>query len=65
MHPLGTFGRTEVTFSCVGALIAFMIVVYQQIENYVLQPTIIGRAARVSGSTVGRGGRRVSRNNAG
>ena len=26
--------------------------VYQQIENYVLQPTIIGRAARVSGFTV-------------
>jgi predicted PurR-regulated permease PerM len=38
----------------VGALIAFVIVivVYQQIENYVLQPTIIGRAARVSGFTV-------------
>ena len=36
-----------------GALIAFVIVivVYQQIENYVLQPTIIGRAARVSGFT--------------
>jgi predicted PurR-regulated permease PerM len=26
--------------------------VYQQIENYVLQPTIIGKAARVSGFTV-------------
>jgi predicted PurR-regulated permease PerM len=38
----------------VGALIAFAIVmvVYQQIENYVLQPTIIGRAAEVSGFTV-------------
>ena len=38
----------------VEALIAFVIVmlVYQQIENYVLQPTIIGRAARVSGFTV-------------
>ncbi|HSD25125.1 MAG TPA: AI-2E family transporter, partial [Solirubrobacterales bacterium] len=37
-----------------GALIAFVIVivVYQQIENYVLQPTIIGRAASVSGFTV-------------
>jgi predicted PurR-regulated permease PerM len=37
-----------------GALIAFVIVivVYQQIENYVLQPTIIGRTARVSGFTV-------------
>jgi predicted PurR-regulated permease PerM len=37
-----------------GALIAvvIVIVVYQQIENYVLQPTIIGRAARVSGFTV-------------
>jgi predicted PurR-regulated permease PerM len=36
------------------ALIVFAIVmlVYQQIENYVLQPTIIGRAARVSGFTV-------------
>jgi predicted PurR-regulated permease PerM len=36
------------------ALIAFAIVmvVYQQIENYVLQPTIIGKAARVSGFTV-------------
>jgi predicted PurR-regulated permease PerM len=38
----------------VEALVAFAIVmvVYQQIENYVLQPTIIGRAARVSGFTV-------------
>jgi predicted PurR-regulated permease PerM len=38
----------------VGALIAFVIVmvVYQQVENYVLQPTIIGRAAHVSGFTV-------------
>ncbi|HEX2311106.1 MAG TPA: AI-2E family transporter, partial [Vicinamibacterales bacterium] len=27
-------------------------VVYQQIENYILQPTIIGRAANVSGFTV-------------
>ncbi len=38
----------------VEALIVFAIVmlVYQQIENYVLQPTIIGRAARVSGFTV-------------
>jgi predicted PurR-regulated permease PerM len=37
-----------------GALIVFVIVivVYQQIENYVLQPTIIGRAAHVSGFTV-------------
>jgi predicted PurR-regulated permease PerM len=36
------------------ALIVFAIVmvVYQQIENYVLQPTIIGKAARVSGFTV-------------
>ena len=36
------------------ALIAFAIVmlVYQQIENYVLQPTIIGKAAEVSGFTV-------------
>jgi predicted PurR-regulated permease PerM len=36
------------------ALIAFaiVIVVYQQVENYILQPTIIGRAARVSGFTV-------------
>ena len=36
------------------ALVAFAIVmvVYQQIENYVLQPTIIGSAARVSGFTV-------------
>jgi predicted PurR-regulated permease PerM len=36
------------------ALIAFVIVIvlYQQIENYVLQPTIIGRAANVSGFTV-------------
>jgi predicted PurR-regulated permease PerM len=37
-----------------GAAIAFVIVivVYQQIENYVLQPTIIGKAAQVSGFTV-------------
>ena len=37
-----------------GALIAFVIVivVYQQIENYILQPTIIGKAAQVSGFTV-------------
>jgi predicted PurR-regulated permease PerM len=36
------------------ALIVFLIVivVYQQIENYILQPTIIGRAAQVSGFTV-------------
>jgi predicted PurR-regulated permease PerM len=36
------------------ALIVFAIVmvVYQQIENYVLQPTIIGKAAQVSGFTV-------------
>ena len=27
-------------------------VVYQQLENYVLQPTIIGKAAQVSGFTV-------------
>jgi predicted PurR-regulated permease PerM len=34
--------------------IAFVIVivVYQQVENYILQPTIIGRAAEVSGFTV-------------
>ena len=37
-----------------GAVIAIVIVmvVYQQIENYVLQPTIIGKAARVSAFTV-------------
>ena len=36
------------------ALIVFVIVmvVYQQIENYILQPTIIGKAAEVSGFTV-------------
>jgi len=36
------------------ALIAFLIVivVYQQVENYILQPTIVGRAARISGFTV-------------
>jgi predicted PurR-regulated permease PerM len=38
----------------VQALIVFMIVivVYQQIENYVLQPAIIGQAAKISGFTV-------------
>ncbi|HVN62204.1 MAG TPA: AI-2E family transporter [Gaiellaceae bacterium] len=38
----------------VGALIVFVIVivVYQLIENYVLQPTIIGKAAEVSGFAV-------------
>jgi predicted PurR-regulated permease PerM len=38
----------------VQALIVFMIVIvlYQQIENYVLQPTIVGKAAKVSGFTV-------------
>ena len=38
----------------VEAMIAFVIVmvVYQQVENYVLQPTIIGKAAKVSGFTV-------------
>jgi predicted PurR-regulated permease PerM len=37
-----------------GALIAFaiVIVVYQQVENYILQPTIIGKAAQVSGFMV-------------
>ena len=48
-------GLVALTVS-LGALIVFVIVivivVYQQIENYVLQPTIIGRAARVSGFTV-------------
>ena len=36
------------------AMIVFLIViiVYQQFENYVLQPTIIGKAARISGFTV-------------
>jgi predicted PurR-regulated permease PerM len=36
------------------AVIVFVIVmvVYQQIENYILQPTIIGKAAELSGFTV-------------
>jgi predicted PurR-regulated permease PerM len=36
------------------ALIVFVIVilVYQQIENYILQPTIIGKVTHVSGFTV-------------
>jgi predicted PurR-regulated permease PerM len=36
------------------ALIVFVIVmaVYQQIENYILQPTIIGKAAQLTGNTV-------------
>ena len=36
------------------ALIVFLIVIviYQQIENYILQPTIIGKAAQLSGFTV-------------
>jgi predicted PurR-regulated permease PerM len=36
------------------AVIVFVIVmvVYQQIENYILQPTIIGKAAQLSGFTV-------------
>jgi predicted PurR-regulated permease PerM len=36
------------------ALVVFLIVivVYQQIENYILQPAIIGKAARISGFTV-------------
>ena len=36
------------------AFVIFLIVmvVYQQIENYILQPTIIGKAARISGFTV-------------
>jgi predicted PurR-regulated permease PerM len=36
------------------ALVVFLvvIVVYQQIENYILQPTIIGKAAQLSGFTV-------------
>ena len=47
------FGIVALTVS-VGALIAVVIVIvlYQQVENYVLQPTIIGRAANVSGFTV-------------
>ena len=38
----------------VEALIVFLIVMvaYQQIENYILQPAIIGKAARISGFTV-------------
>jgi predicted PurR-regulated permease PerM len=36
------------------ALIIFLLVMvaYQQVENYILQPTIIGKAAKVSGFTV-------------
>jgi predicted PurR-regulated permease PerM len=36
------------------AMIVFLIVivVYQQVENYILQPTIVGKAAQVSGFTV-------------
>jgi predicted PurR-regulated permease PerM len=36
-----------------GALVAFamVIVVYQQVENYVLQPTIIGKVTKLSGFT--------------
>ena len=38
----------------VKAMIIFLIVIvaYQQVENYILQPTIIGKAAQVSGFTV-------------
>jgi predicted PurR-regulated permease PerM len=38
----------------VEALIVFLIVIvaYQQIENYILQPAIIGKAVRISGFTV-------------
>jgi predicted PurR-regulated permease PerM len=38
----------------VQAMIVFLIVivVYQQVENYILQPTIIGKAAKISGFTV-------------
>ena len=47
------FGIVALTVS-LGALIVVVavILVYQQIENYVLQPTIIGKAANVSGFTV-------------
>jgi predicted PurR-regulated permease PerM len=36
------------------ALVVFLIVIvaYQQVENYILQPAIIGKAARISGFTV-------------
>jgi predicted PurR-regulated permease PerM len=36
------------------AFVVFLIVIiaYQQIENYILQPTIIGKAAQISGFTV-------------
>ena len=36
------------------AMIVFVIVmvIYQQVENYILQPTIIGKAAQISGFTV-------------
>ena len=46
-------GLVALTVS-VGALVVVLvvIVVYQQVENYVLQPMIIGRAADVSGFTV-------------
>jgi predicted PurR-regulated permease PerM len=33
-------------------VLLIVIVVYQQIENYILQPTIIGKAAQISGFTV-------------
>jgi predicted PurR-regulated permease PerM len=41
----------SVSFSAVLVFVIVMLV-YQQVENYVLQPTIIGKAARVSGFTV-------------
>jgi predicted PurR-regulated permease PerM len=33
-------------------MIVFLIVIYRQIENYVLKPTTIGRAAQLSGFAV-------------
>jgi predicted PurR-regulated permease PerM len=47
------FGIVALTVSLAALIIVVVVIlVYQQIENYVLQPTIIGKAANVSGFTV-------------
>ena len=46
-------GLVALSVSIEAAIVSVLVVVvYQQLENYVLQPTIIGKAAQVSGFTV-------------
>ena len=52
--PVAAAARPATVGDADRSLIVFLIVIvaYQQIENYILQPTIIGKAAKISVFTV-------------